>query len=157
LPLLAIIATSVREVELLSLTKHGTRVSSVTESRQREPSDSGAFTAKSRGSQPGVHVPLEVHLPIWRGTFEVSNRRGKYIYISFISKYSKIWKLSTKNSVEFCYFTQPFVIRNIRSTCLSVEMLTVYMVRERLGTPGIKRSTYYILTNKKDIQATQQS
>jgi len=29
----------------------------------------------SRGSQPGVHVPPGVHLPIRRGTFEVSNRR----------------------------------------------------------------------------------
>jgi len=28
-----------------------------------------------RGSQTGVHVPLVVHLPVWRGTFNVSNRR----------------------------------------------------------------------------------
>jgi len=28
-----------------------------------------------RGSQPGVHVPLRVHLPIWRGKFKVSNSR----------------------------------------------------------------------------------
>jgi len=41
----------------------------------------------SRGSQSGVHVPLGVHLRIWRGTFKVSNRREIYICISFISKY----------------------------------------------------------------------
>jgi len=28
-----------------------------------------------RGSQLGIHVPVGVHLPIQRGTFEVSNRR----------------------------------------------------------------------------------
>jgi len=38
-----------------------------------------------RGSQPGVHVPPRVHLPIRRGTFEVGNRREKYIYMQFIS------------------------------------------------------------------------
>jgi len=30
-----------------------------------------------------------------------------------------------------------FVIRNIRSTCSSVVMLKGYMVKERLGNPGI--------------------
>jgi len=29
----------------------------------------------ARGSQPGVHVPLGVHLPIRRGTFMVRNSR----------------------------------------------------------------------------------
>ena len=40
-----------------------------------------------RGSLPGVHVPLEVHLPIRAGTFKVRNRREIYIYVSLISKY----------------------------------------------------------------------
>ena len=29
-----------------------------------------------------------------------------------------------------------FIIRNFRGTCLSVKMLKVYMIRERLGTPA---------------------
>jgi len=33
-----------------------------------------------RGSETGVHVPLVVHLPIWRGRFTVGNRR-KNIFI----------------------------------------------------------------------------
>jgi len=40
---------------------------------------------------------------------------------------------STKNSVDFCYFTQLFVIKIFKGTCSSVEMLKGYMVRERLG------------------------
>jgi len=40
-----------------------------------------------RGSQPGVHVSPEVRFPVWRGTFKVGNRREKYIYMLFISKY----------------------------------------------------------------------
>ena len=43
-----------------------------------------------RGSRTGVHAPLGVHLPIWRGTLKVSNRREKDIYILFISKYCKL-------------------------------------------------------------------
>jgi len=35
----------------------------------------------TRGSQPGVHVPPGVHLPIRRGTFKVINRRAKCICI----------------------------------------------------------------------------
>jgi len=35
----------------------------------------------NRGSQPGVHVPLGVDLPVRMGTFEVSNRNEIYIYI----------------------------------------------------------------------------
>jgi len=43
------------------------------------------------GSQPGVHVALGAHLPIWRGAFKVSNRSENYIYILFISKYLYIY------------------------------------------------------------------
>jgi len=39
-----------------------------------------------QGFQPGVHVPPGVQLPIRRGTFKVSNRRQKYIYMLFIFK-----------------------------------------------------------------------
>jgi len=49
-------------------------------------------TVYDRGSQPGVHVPLGVHLPIRRGTSDVSNRREICIYISFISKYLYIYQ-----------------------------------------------------------------
>ena len=45
----------------------------------------------AQGSQPGAHVPPGVHLPIWRGTFKVSDRREKYIYIPFPSKYLHIY------------------------------------------------------------------
>jgi len=45
-----------------------------------------------RRSQSGVHVTPGVHLPIRRGTFRVSNRRQRYIYISFISKYLHIYQ-----------------------------------------------------------------
>ena len=38
-------------------------------------------------SQPGVNVLLLVRLPIWRGTFKISNRREKYIYISWCIYY----------------------------------------------------------------------
>jgi len=31
-----------------------------------------------------------------------------------------------------------FVIRNLRGTCTSIEILNGYMVRERLGTPGLE-------------------
>jgi len=34
-----------------------------------------------RGSQTGVHVPLVVHLLMWRGTFNVNNRRENFLYI----------------------------------------------------------------------------
>jgi len=39
-----------------------------------------------RGAQTGVLVPLGVYLPLWRGTFKVSNGKEKYININFISK-----------------------------------------------------------------------
>ena len=44
-------------------------------------------SSETRSLQPGVHVPLGVHLPNWRDTFKVDNRREKYICISFIFKY----------------------------------------------------------------------
>jgi len=41
-----------------------------------------------RGSQTRVHLLLGVHLPIWRGPFEVSNRRKKlFIYYLFPNSY----------------------------------------------------------------------
>jgi len=55
-----------------------------------------------RGSQTGVHVHLGVHLPIWRGTFMVSNRRAKYIYISFISKYLYIYQGKQFSKIIIC-------------------------------------------------------
>jgi len=45
-----------------------------------------------QGYPPGVHVPPGVHLLILRGTFKVSNRREKYIYIPFLSKYLYIYQ-----------------------------------------------------------------
>jgi len=39
--------------------------------------------------------------------------------------------------MDFCYFTQPFFIRNFRGMCSSIEMLKGYMVRGRLGTPDL--------------------
>ena len=44
-----------------------------------------------RGPQPGVHVPLGVHLPIRRRTFKVSNREV-FICISFLLKYLYIYQ-----------------------------------------------------------------
>ena len=38
-----------------------------------------------------------------------------------------------------------FVIRNCRGTCSSVEMMKVYMVRERLRTPAVDLGTFHIL------------
>jgi len=39
-----------------------------------------------------VHVPLGVHLPIGRGTVNVSNWREKYVYVLFISNYLCIYQ-----------------------------------------------------------------
>jgi len=101
----------------------------------------------NRGSQPWVHVHLGVHLPIQRGTFKVSNRREIYIYTSFISKYLYIyqWILFSKAivclllNISRLIMIKYFVIRNFRGTCSSVEMLKGYMVRKRLGTPGLQQ------------------
>ena len=67
-----------------------------------------------RGSQPAVHIPLGIHLLIRKSTFKVSNGRGNIFIPS---------KSSIKNSVDFCYFTQPFYHKNYRGACSSVEKL----------------------------------
>ena len=63
-------------------------------------------------------------MPIRRGTCKVSNRRWKYIYILFISKYLNIF--------TYCLFPKiyinDFVIRTFRGTCSSVEILKGYML-----------------------------
>jgi len=41
-----------------------------------------------------------------------------------------------------------FIIRNFRGTCSSVEILMGYIVRKRLGIPGIEDEKYYILLGK---------
>jgi len=56
------------------------------------------------GSQPGVHVPLGVHLPIRRCTFKVSNRREICIYISLISKYLYIYQWILFSKAIICFF-----------------------------------------------------
>jgi len=43
-----------------------------------------------------------------------------------------------RNSVGFCYFIQPFYIRDFRGICSSVEMLIRYMVKEMSGIPVIE-------------------
>ena len=50
-----------------------------------------ALSLYVRGSQPGVHVPPGVHLPIRRGTFKVSNRRENvFAYYLFPNIYTYI-------------------------------------------------------------------
>jgi len=66
----------------------------------REPPKTGP-TDYGRASQPAVHVPRGLHLPIWRGTRKVSDRRGKhiqYIHMLFICKYLNVchWILFKK-------------------------------------------------------------
>jgi len=43
--------------------------------------------------------------------------------------------------VDFCYFTQRFRHKKFRGTCSYVEMWKGYMVRERLGIPGIESNS----------------
>ena len=57
---------------------------------------------------------------------------------------SEVYLYSSKNlnvllkiQWVFVILLSLFVIRNIRGTCSSVEMLKGYMVKERLGNPGI--------------------
>jgi len=52
----------------------------------------GAICPSAPSVTPEVRVPLEVHLPIRRVTFEVSNTREIYLYTSFISKYLYIYQ-----------------------------------------------------------------
>ena len=49
-----------------------------------------------RGSQPGLHLPVR------RGTFEVSNRSEIYIYISFISKHLYIYQWILFSKAVIC-------------------------------------------------------
>jgi len=93
-----------------------------------------------RSSHPGIYLLLGVYFPICRGTFKISNRRERYVYILLISKYSNLkYKVLLKIQWSFVVLLSLFVIRNFRGTCSSVEMLKGCMVRERLGTPGIAR------------------
>jgi len=48
----------------------------------------------------------------------------------------------------FVILLSPFITRNFRVTCLYVKMLKEYMVRERLGTPGVVRRVYLAITAK---------
>jgi len=91
------------------------------------------------GSQRGVHVPLRVHLSIWRGIFIVQqqnialrHKNGVYLCSSKNLNVSlKFWRI-------FVILLSPFVIRNFESTCYSVEMLKGHTVREMLGTPVLE-------------------
>jgi len=80
-----------------------------------------------------IHVPLGVDLPIWMGTFKVSNRREEYIYIIFIYKY--LFKVLLKSQWNFVVLLSLLSTRNFRFACISVEMLKGYMVKRMLATP----------------------
>ena len=112
-----------------------------------------------QGSQTGVHVPLEVHLPSWRGTFKVSNRRGKmglyFIHFEMFIHTVYQWMLFSNIiigllvnifllffrflSYEFFVIFKRFLIRNFRGECSSVKTLKGYMVRVSMGTPVPRR------------------
>jgi len=62
-------------------------------------SKSNNFIVYIRSSQPGVHVPLRVHLPIWSDTIKVSN---KYIYILFVFKYLCIYQWILFSKIIIC-------------------------------------------------------
>ena len=81
-------------------------------------------------SQQKRKLSLGVHLPIWSGTFKVSNR--KYIIKLFISKYSKKIKDLLKIQWTFVILLSLFVIRNFR---IHAHLLKC-MVRERLEALG---------------------
>jgi len=95
------------------------------------------------GSRLGVHVPLGVHLSIWRGTFKVSNEREiifvHYFWISIHMSVNVIFKnryvIFVKRSASMIVIIKYFIIRHVWSTCSSVEMLKGYVVRKRFGTP----------------------
>jgi len=53
-------------------------------------------------TRAGVHVSLGVHLPISRGTFEVSNRREKCFHISIISKCLHIYQWILFSEIIIC-------------------------------------------------------
>ena len=83
-----------------------------------------------------------VHLPIWRGTFEVRNRREKmFTYYSFWNIYTYISEHYFQNHYTLIgkyilvIFHSLFVIRDFRGTCSSIEMLKGYMARESLIAP----------------------
>ena len=97
-----------------------------------------------------VPVSLKQGFPTWgtctlrgtfaylKGTFKVSNRREKYIYIPFLSKYlycTYISELYIKKSLyAYCQIhlwiimKKYFVMRNISGTCSSVEILKGCMI-----------------------------
>ena len=71
----------------------------------------------------GVHLLYNRNkLPLWQ-------RNGVYLHIS-----EKL-KVFLKIQCIFVILLSLFAIRNFRGTPSSVEMLKVYVVRERLGTP----------------------
>jgi len=55
--------------------------------------------------------------------------------IFIYSSVNIIFKIMLIGKYIFVIFLNLFVIRNFRSTCLSIEMLKGYMARESLGTP----------------------
>jgi len=75
-------------------------------------------------SQPGVHVPLRLHLPIWMGLFEVSNRRENiFIYCLFPNIYTYISKDYFQASVCVCCWIYLWLVMiNI----LSLDILEVH-------------------------------
>jgi len=66
-------------------------------------------------------------------------KKGVYLYSS------KNIKVLLKIQWIFVILLSLFVIRNFTGPCSSVEMLKGYMVRERLGTPGLGvHRTYHV-------------
>ena len=89
---------------------------------------------ENRGSETGAHVPLVVHLPIWKGTFEVSKRRKKYVYTLFISDY-----------LYYVNLSEPFHVTNgVRpGEVLRPYFFAVYLDDLFLEPSNIK-AVYYI-------------
>jgi len=89
-----------------------------------------------RVSKPGVHFPPRVHLPIWRGIFEIGNRREKHICMLFISKYLYIFhRICFQNTLyahsqihPWITMTKEFVKSNCRGACWSVKIMKGYMI-----------------------------
>ena len=87
-----------------------------------------------------------VHLPVWRGTFKVINRKENiltcYLFsniCTYIGEYhfKKSWYVCCWIYIYYYQSWQNILSSEIvRGTCSSAEMLKGYMVRERLGTPA---------------------
>jgi len=67
---------------------------------------------------------------------------GRKIFLEYLFPNILKYKSCIKIQWLFVILLSLYVIRNLRGTCSSVEILKVYMVRERLGTSGLEQFNF---------------